>query len=62
MPICSKQPSQSMAFEKNGLLTPVIHFRNDVKKLTLLAELSRMITSQFWESQGLIHGPTLGAQ
>lgn len=61
MPICSKQPSQSVAFE-NGLLTPVIHFRNDVKKLTPLAELSRMLTSQFWESQGLIHCPTLGAQ
>lgn len=51
-----------MAFEKNGLLMPVIHFRNDVKKHTLLAELSSMITSQFWESQGLIHCLMLGAQ
>lgn len=62
MPICSKQPSWSMAFEKNGLLTPVTHFRNNVKKHTLLAELSSMITSQFWESQGLAHCLMLGAQ
>lgn len=61
-PICSKQPSWSMAFEKNRLLTPVIHFGNDVKKHTLLAELKSIITSQFWESQGLIHCLTLGAQ
>lgn len=45
-----------------GLLTLVIHFRSDVKTHTLLAELSGMITSQFRESQDLIHCPTLGAK
>jgi hypothetical protein len=45
-----------------GLLLLVIDFRNDVKKHTLLAEPSRMITSQFRESQDLIHCPMLRAK